>query len=241
MKLRSMAACSTAAVLALHIVALDAQAQTRPIRGLEQPNPCGNIFSRHYGPYDYRTERHRITVVEEFHFTPEMEAGIRGVNGPVGSEITYTLKAAPNHHRALVTLMNITGRAKSDTVTGLEWPAECYFERAIRYAYDDHIVRMLYAQFLHQRKRSADAIRQLEVALSFADKDNAFTQYNVGKLFLEIGQPARALEQAQKALELGFPRQDLIDALKKGGHWKEPMVVTSSSAPDSSASSATPR
>ena len=34
-----------------------------------QPNICGSL-SNHYGPFDYRTEKGKLIIVESNHFTP---------------------------------------------------------------------------------------------------------------------------------------------------------------------------
>lgn len=211
----------------------------RPIRGQEAANPCGLIHTRHYGPYDYRTERHRIRVVEDFHFTPEMEAGIRGVNSTVAGEVNYTLKASPNHHRALVTMMKVTERARKDFLPGMEWPMECYFDRAIRYAFDDPVVRMLYAQFLNQRNRKREAEAQLVQAASFAP-DNPFTQYNVGLIAMEIGNHDLALKHAHMAQAMGFQRRELETALRAVNRWVDPVNAAALPAAAASAPGADP-
>ncbi len=213
-------------------------AQQRPIRGMEAPHPCGVIYTRHYGPYDYRTEREKLRIVEEFHFTPEMEAGIRGVNSTVAGEVNYTLKASPNHHRALVTLMRVVERARQDSLPGMEWPLECYFDRAIRFAHDDPVVRMLYAQFLSQRNRKPEAEKQLLLASQFAP-ENPLTQYNVGLVALEIGNHDLALKQAHLARAMGFARMELESALRSINRWRDP-PSDSPAAAASAASTAPP-
>lgn len=230
------AACALAAVAVALLAAAPAagHAQQRPIRGMEPPNPCGAIYTRHYGPYDYRTERDRIRVVEEFHFTPEMEAGIRGVNATVAGEVNYTLKASPNHHRALVTLMKVVERARQERLPGMEWPLECYFDRAIRYAYDDPVVRMLYAKFLNQRNRKVEAEKQLLMAAQFAP-ENPFTQYNVGLVAFEIGNHELALKQAHLARSMGFPRLELENSLRAANRWSDPPAMAPAAAAPASA------
>ena len=188
---------------------------------MEAPHPCGAIYTRHYGPYDYRTQREKLRIVEEFHFTPQMEAGIRGVNSTVAGEVNYTLKASPNHHRALVTMMKVVERARQDNLPGMEWPLECYFDRAIRFAHDDPVVRMLYARLLSQRNRRAEAEKQLILASDVAP-DNAFTQYNVGLVALEIGNHELALKQAHVARAMGFARPELENALRAVNRWRDP-------------------
>lgn len=209
------------------------QAQQPPIRGMEAPHRCGLIYTEHYGPYDYRTQRDKLRIVEQFHFTPLMEAGIRGVNSTVAGEVNYTLKASPNHHRALLTMMKVVERARQDNLPGMEWPLECYFDRAIRFAHDDPVVRMLYAKFLNQRNRKPEAEKQLILASQFAP-ENAFTQYNVGLVALEIGNHELALKQAHTARAMGFTRLELENGLRAVNRWKDP-PADAASAPTSSA------
>ncbi len=199
-----------------------ATAQTQAVRGAEPANqPCGLIYTRHYGPIDYRVGRQALAIVEEFHFDTRVEAGIRGINGHIGGDINYTLKASPNHHRALVTLMNVTTRARADRLPGMEWPMECYFDRAMRFQPDDSVVRSLYGQWLFERKRPEEAERQLQRASELA-ADNAFSQFNIGLVYFQHGRHDLALRQAHKALAMGFPRQDLVDSLKRVNAWREP-------------------
>lgn len=237
---RAAAATTLAAALGVATLAgAPAQAQILPGQAA-QTNPCGPIFIRNfYGPYDYRTHRGALQIVEDFHFTPEIEAGLRGRNGPIGGDINYTLKASPNHHRALITLMQVSRRMKSEQIPGLEWPLECFFDRAIRFQRDDPIVRMLYAQYLTERNRRPDAVKQLDIALEVAG-DNPFTHYNIGMLFADAAEWDRALKQAHKAMSLGFPRPELADRLRQAGRWSEPAAAPASAtaAPAPSATAA---
>lgn len=193
----------------------------QPGRAETSNQPCGPIHTNHYGPFDYRTQRSSIKVVEDFHYTPRVEAALGGATGSFGGDINYTLKAAPNHHPALVSLVRWTERVKRDQTQGMEWPIECYFVRAITFAPDDTVVRALYAQWLVKRKRTADAVNQLDAAVEMAG-DSAYSHFNLGLLYVETGDLAKALKQAHRALALDFPRQDLVDALKKAGAWREP-------------------
>jgi hypothetical protein len=241
---RAAAATTLAAALgAATLAGAPAQAQILPGQAA-QANPCGPIYIRgHHGPFDYRTQRANLQIVEDFHFTPEIEAGLRGRNGPIGGDINYTLKSSPNHHRALITLMQVSRRLKSEQIRGLEWPLECFFDRAIRFQKDDVIVRMLYAQYLSERTRREDALKQLEIAMDLAG-DNPFTHYNIGMLFADAADWDRALKQAHKAMSLGFPRTELGDRLRQAGRWSEPAPApaptsaTAASAPTATAASA---
>lgn len=232
------AALAFVPVLVLVLAASPGQAQQAAVRGGEAPgSQCGPIYTAHYGPYDYRTQRPSLKVVEDFHYTPPVQAALGGATGPFGGDINYTLRASPNHHRALMSLVRWTERMKTDQTRGMEWPVECYFDRAIRFKPDDTVVRVLYAQFLHQRKRTADALRQLDAGVEHAG-DNAFSHYNIGLMYLEIGSPEKALQQAHKAIAMGFPRQELAEQLKRAGQWQEPAAPQAALAVEAAASAA---
>lgn len=204
----------------------------------EAPNACGPIWgTRHFGPFDFRSPQGNLGVVERAHFTPKVEAGLSGSTGPLGADLNYTLRSFPNHHRALVTTARATKRMKNDQIPGLEWPMECYFERAIRFAPDDAVVRNLYAQWLGDRKRPKEAEFQLEAALRLAG-DNPLTHYNIGLLYFDLGNLPAASRQALRARELGWPRSDLIDKLAAAGHG--PGRVAAPAEPGASAPAARP-
>lgn len=184
-----------------------------------QVNACGALRNA-YGPYDYRKDKDKLPIVDSSHFTPQVENLIRGISGPIGAELNYVLRAFPNHHRALVAMVRWGERNKTDKPVGADWPIECYFDRAIRFAPDDTIPRMLYARYLHGAGRSDQAAKLLERTSQLAG-DNAFTHYNIGLIYFEINQPERALAQAHRAAALGFERPELRQLLEKAGKWKD--------------------
>jgi tetratricopeptide (TPR) repeat protein len=162
-----------------------------------------------------------LTLVEGAHFTPEVENLIKGITSSLGGELDYTLRAYPNHHRALLSLARLAKRTKSAQPFGLHYSVECYFERGIRFRPDDTTVRMIYAIFLFDNARPADAERQLEQVDKLSG-DNGFAHYNMGLIYFERNQFDKALIQAQKAFSLGFTRPDLYNKLKAAGKWTAP-------------------
>jgi hypothetical protein len=202
------------------VVAQPKQPPARP--GMEDRNNlCGLIFTKHYGPYDYRTRKGNLQVVEEYHFTPNVEFLLRGESSYLGGDIDYTLLASPNHHRALVSIVRLTEKLKSDRPLGTTYPVECYFERAVRFQPDDTVVRVLYAQFLQKRKRQAEAVEQIDIAVGYAE-DNPISHNSLGLMYFNLGEYDKALAQAHAALALGWPRTELKDMLDKLGKWREP-------------------
>jgi tetratricopeptide (TPR) repeat protein len=183
---------------------------------------CGSLQNG-YGPYDYRTDKPKLPIVDGAHFTPAVEALIRGSTSSVGpgTDLDYTLRAFPNHHRALVSVMNYGEKVKPKLPRDLPRTVECYFERALRFRPDDFVARMIYATYLAKNKRESDASKQLDLVATAAN-DNAFTFYNVGLIYFDMKNYGKALEFAHKAYGLGFGSTDLRDQLKKAGKWTEP-------------------
>lgn len=183
---------------------------------------CGDPFKNHYGPWDYRTAsaQHK-QMVEGAHFTPGVETLTKpATTHEFMGDIAYTLNVFPNHHRALLSTVRLAEKRKRERYQGPDLRVECWFDRAVRYRPDDTVARALYAQFLASENRKSDAVYQLDVATSHA-KDNAFSHYNIGLLYFELGEHDRAVKQAHRAEELGFPRRELAERLKSTGKWAE--------------------
>lgn len=198
-------------------VAMEAQAQVQAPAALSL---CGDLRNG-YGPFDYRRDKDKLPIVENSHYTPPVQSLVRGVSGPIGAELDYALRAFPNHHRVLMSMVAWGQKIKSLQPPGATYTIECYFDRAIRFAGDDPIPRMIYARFLHSLGRMDDAMAQLDATTKLAG-DNPFTHYNAGLIYMEIGQPDKALEQAHRASALGFTRPELREQLERAGKWQEP-------------------
>ena len=206
-----------------------------PVFAQVSANICGPLANSDFGPYDFRPNKfksddmdsytHKLWLVESAHFRPRVESLIGGNRDnskePPGGDIDYTLRAFPNHHRALMAVMNYGERKKSQQPAGLRYTVECYFERAIRFKPDDTIARMIYATYLTKNSRTPEAVSQLQISASFA-ADNAFTHYNIGLVYFDMKNYAKALVQAHAAMALGFERTELRDLLKRVNQWQDP-------------------
>lgn len=198
---------------------------------------CGPLANA-YGPYDYRTDRDKLPIVLGAHFTPIVESLVRGATGSLpGGDIDYTLRAIPNNHRALISMMRLGEKEKTPQPSGSHYTVECWFDRAIRFRPDDGIVRMIYATYLNKNGRIPEATAQLEIATNYA-KDNAFTHYNIGLHYFDLKNYDKALTQAHKAIELGFTQTALRDQLQKVGKWSEPTEAAATPVAASDAASA---
>ncbi len=197
-------------------LALPPQASAQP---LVSESLCGPLNAVQ-GDNRHINQKQR-QLVEGAHFPSHVENLIRGHSTHFAGDISYTLIAFPNHYRALVSAVRYAEKSKSDTPPQMWYPVECWFERAIRFKADDHIVRMLYADFLIKRSRHDEAIRQLDAALFYADPESPITPYNVGFLYLEMKRYDKALLYAQKAQAMGFPKLELRRRLETAGKWSD--------------------
>lgn len=196
---------------------------------------CGELRGAgQFGPFDYRAERfvpystfrthaQLLDIVEQRHFTPAVEMGLRGevtIGMPAG-DMAYTLMAFPNHHRALISIMNYAEKKKTDQPQRSTYTIECWLKRAIAFQPDDHIARLIYADYLVRKRRDNDASQQLEYVTTVAG-DNAFTHNNIGMVYFDMKNYEKALSFAHKAIQLGIASPLLADRLKEIGKWVEP-------------------
>ncbi len=198
-----------------------------------QASTCGstpNASDGGFGPYDYRTDRDKLLIVERPHFPPVVEALIGTKRAPVGGDLDYTLRAFPNHHRALIAAMRYGEKLNTPHPRDMTFPVECYFDRALRFRPDDNVARMLYAQFLAHNNRKEDALAQLARVESTAG-DNAFTHYNLGMLYADMKEYDKAMAHAREAYRLGFGKPELRDRLATAGKWTDQKGVTAPAGP----------
>ncbi len=190
----------------------------------------GNLHNDGAGPYDYRTERRALPVVERRHFTPRVEALMSGesTTNP-GPDLRYTLNKFPNHHRALMSLIRLGEKLNAERDPEMPQSIPCYFERALAFRPDDTLVRLIYATYLGKRQRVDQALQQLALAQKDAG-DNGITHYNLGLVYSDLKRYDEALASAHRAMALGVERGELRDRLQKAGKWSEPAVAAQAAA-----------
>jgi len=195
-------------------------------------NPCGELDNA-YGPFDYTNPEHfreKLPVVERFHFTSNVENLISGQSGKIIGDLNYTLRAFPNHHRALLAVSKYERQQLQKSrdnkqiyqpeKTTMGWPntAECYFDRAIRWRPNDPAVRLIHGVHLHLTGKLQQAIEQYKIAEKM-QPNVADLQYNLGLLYFDMKQYALAKQHAKKAYQLGYPLPGLRKKLASVGQW----------------------
>ncbi|MTW13949.1 tetratricopeptide repeat protein [Pseudoduganella eburnea] len=173
------------------------------------------------GDYYNAEDAKGLTVVETFHFGPQVETLQRGMTGTLGADLGYTLEHFPNHPRALAAMARLALRSKARQAPGAPLTVECYFQRALAYVPSDGATRALYGAYLLSMKRDAEAVEQLQAALEFQET-NAAAWYNLGLAQVRLKNWPAALASARKAYGQGFPLPGLRQQLKEAGQWREP-------------------
>lgn len=182
---------------------------------------CGGFVAHGQGgDYTNADDRQGLAVVEQFHFTPQVERLIRGNTDSLGGDIGYTLEHFPNHHRALAAMARLALRDKTSQPHGAKYTIECYFDRALRFKPNDARVHALFGGYLLSLKQTEPALEQLRTAATLAP-DNAVNHYNLGLLYLQRKDYPAARAAAQKAYALGFPLPALKNKLIAAGQWQE--------------------
>ena len=186
---------------------------------------CGSLDNA-YGPFDYTNSRHfneKLPVVEAHHFDAGVEQLLGHYNKPgsaamLGKDIDYTLRAFPNHHRALITMVRYYLEKVPAGSGTLQFSAECYFDRAIRLASDDATVHMIHGYYKYKKGDIEAALESYKVALQIAP-NSAEVHYNTGLMYTELRQYNLAGEHAVIAYDLGYPLPGLKNKLLRAGAW----------------------
>jgi tetratricopeptide (TPR) repeat protein len=198
---------------------------------------CGEL-SNAFGPHDYRDPPlDSLYLVEMAHYTEEVAAGIKGNTGTLGGDLDYTLRAFPNHVKALTTMQMAAARMKVNQLPGARYPVECYFERAVRFRPDDALAWGAYGKYLYGIGQAERAMPMLKKALEIAP-DNASVNYNLGIAYFRARQYDLAVKHAKVAYQHDFPFDGLRNMLVGAGKWDgkvEPLPAKDNAAGDEGA------
>lgn len=180
---------------------------------------CGSLENA-YGPFDYTNPSHRenkLHIVEKFHFTQAVETLKRGSTGSLAHDLDYTLRAFPNHHRALYAMLRY--QLKHDGPAGAGYTMECYFDRALRLAPQDGKVYILYGLYLHRKGDYEGALEKYKQAEALVPESEDL-HYNLGLLYIDTGKYDLAKEQADIVYARNYPLPGLKNKLKRLGYYK---------------------
>lgn len=182
---------------------------------------CGNPFDNgQTGPYDYENPADRlggIATVETNHFRPEVENLVKGQSTAyIMGDLDFILRAVPNHHRALASLLRYAPRRLPQERMFLA--TECYFKRAIVFRPEDAAAQLLYGVYLAKNGKISEAKERYLTALRLRP-NYAEAHYNLGLAYVKQQEYELAVESATKAEELGYPLPGLRRQIERAGAW----------------------
>lgn len=181
------------------------------------------------GPYDYlkrkeysKPDPHNpLYLVQMAHFTPEVENLIKGNTSDLEGDLDYTLRAYPNHHRALLSMIRYQLNIKHKIMAGpLRVPPECYLQRAIAFSPKDETAYSLFGYYLRKIGQPKEAEKYYEKAFKLNPK-NAKVAYSYSLLLIDLKRYDDALKYAKIAYQSKGTPEALKQKLKKLKAWKE--------------------
>jgi hypothetical protein len=210
-------------------------------------NDGGDDVDGQFGPYDYyrppKTVHAPIALVESAHLGFIVADQLRQKDYcGYQSNLNYTLRAFPNHPKALVMMAEYLAahrpcpaREEPNSVANSVWAIEnnswqerntdFFFQTALNFMTEDTRVipkyaetHALYGDWLRKNGRADEAMTQYEAARALKP-GYANTYYGLGMLYLDQKNIAKATENAKKAYALGKPPTDLKDRLVAAGSW----------------------
>lgn len=195
------------------------------VTGNLSPECGGPTISNAYGPYDYTNPQHfaeKLPIVNGAHFSIKVESLKGGINATLaGSDIDYTLRAFPNHHRALDAMgryhLSYPNRIKPPNAN---YSADCYFKRAIVFRPKDGISRMVYGIFLVRSGKLDGAEKNYRDALELIPGSPEL-HHNLSLLYILTEDFEAARKHAREAYRLGFPLMGAKNKLVRLGQWLE--------------------
>ncbi len=190
--------------------------------GVHAANYCGTLKNA-YGPFDYRqaaslTQQYDLVIGA--HFTPDVENNIKGNSSYIAGDIDYTLRAWPNHPRALASMSRQGIIEKKMMPAGAHYPVDCYFLRAFEFAPDDGTPHSVYGSHLLAHGKDAQAMAEFKRAVEL-EPENPTINYNAGLAYFKAKDYDKALIHAKKAYALKFPLPGLKNKLAAVGKWDD--------------------
>ena len=167
--------------------------------------------------FDYVTEKNQLDIVERFHFK-ESTQQLLDHDSRLAEDLDYTLRSIPNHHRALwvnvLFYLKLTDRLGSEELQQRaqrqsgQPPPECYFHRGKAFNPGDPMVSAIFGVYLHKRGMLSEALQEYRLAEQRMPRNGELI-YNMGLLFVDMGDLAAAQDYADRARTLGYSLRGL--------------------------------
>lgn len=190
------------------------------------------------GPNDYYERSHEhdtyLRLVEHAHLEPAIKILLQGktfgvvvgddrspyTSNPteVFPDLEFTVRWFPNHPQGLFYIGKVIREHPNGQYVPKNANADIYFERALKFRPKDAMVHYLFAMHKHLTNRKNEALNLYNKAISLK-LDTPELHYNLGLLYLDLGDYPHAIEQAQIACIKKYPLKGLINKLRKHKQW----------------------
>lgn len=181
-----------------------------------------NAFGR---PLDYNDPAEDFNIhinVEANHFNRDVQTLKKGQTGILPLDIAYVLSQIPNHHGALAAIgkWERQNGYRPDMEERKVYSADCFYRRALLFTPSDPTVHMLYGIHQYLTGDLQAALKEYLIAKSY-DPDHVELNYNLGLLYVDLGDYEAARNAARDAYAGGFPLSGLKSKLARLGEWNE--------------------
>ena len=212
--------------LCLTLISFNLYSQSAPWVGTDPSGVQCKGLRKGVGPLDYTNPAHRNSnlfgLVVRAHFNDDVRTLRRGQSAdtPAG-DLDYTLSGIPNHHVALDSMMKyqLNKNNQRDLKSKGTPSTLCYLQRAINFSPDDYIPPMLLGIWYAKSSLPDEALTAYKKAAEI-EPDSSQLNYNIGLLYLEMGQPENALLYAKRAYAKKYPFKGLKNKLIEQGVWE---------------------
>lgn len=116
-------------------------------------------------------------------------------------------------------MIDLAAKEKTAKPLGAKFSVECYFERAVRFAPKDAIVRVLHGVYLTKSGQMQQALSEYKEAEKL-EPENAGVLYNLGIFYFKQKNYEKSRNYAKKAYAHGFPLLGLKNMLERAGKWQ---------------------
>ena len=187
---------------------------------------CPPTYDFDSGNVDFNSpdpvQQARIRGIEHNHMNEGVRSLKRGQStASVGGDLRFVIGIVPNHAEALTLLMRMSLRDRNDRLPETApFTVECWLHRATVFSPRDGTVALIYGVYLARKGRVNEALAELERADQLKPGD-ANVAYNLGLMYFEKRDYARAREFAKRAYSAGIPVQGLKEKLKEAGQWSD--------------------
>lgn len=190
---------------------------------------CG-LWTGFYGPIDYRSAQAPTRWrVESRHFDEYLPQFLswsdnRPFDRHIADNLSYVLRAFPNHPTTLLVMEQVGRRLRSDTIPGSYYPLECWYVRGLQAVPTDPMVRAHYGIYLAFRGRDEEARRNLDIA----DRGLCWSrtmQYEIGLANFKLGAFELAQRNAMRAQRMGLTLPYLKKLLTDSDHWNDAITL----------------